>query len=170
MTGRATARWAKKSGKLRTICRRMVRTEKAMLDIRTRNPRRLRARTRHVNITAVADMWSFSPEVVGGWVKMPLFKEFTGSTTPPVEFGDLQSIQSHQEDYRAKLGTMLIQHQAMVDKKVKYLETVRDRMRELRRRARVPAPRSRFTTGSCSGVFGEAAEDLEDSCRRSGAH
>ena len=52
----------------------------------------------------------------------------------------LKSIQSHQEDYEAKLETMLVQQQGMVDKMIKYLETVEDRMKELERRAGVPAP------------------------------
>ena len=51
-----------------------------------------------------------------------------------------KSIRSHQEDYEAKLETMLVQQQGMVDKMIKYLETVEDRMKELERRAGVPAP------------------------------
>ena len=83
----------------------------------------------------------------------------------------LKSIWSHQEDYEAKLETMQVQQQAMVDKMIRYLENVDDRMKELRRRAEVPAPGpARSTTGSCPGLFGEAADDNEDSRRRSGAH
>ena len=52
----------------------------------------------------------------------------------------LKSVRSHQEDYEAKLETMLVQHQGMVDKMIKYLENVEDRMKELERRAGVPAP------------------------------
>ena len=52
----------------------------------------------------------------------------------------VMSIRSHQEDYGAKLETMLVQQQGMVDKMIKYLETVEDRMEELERRATVPAP------------------------------
>ena len=52
----------------------------------------------------------------------------------------LKSIRSHQEDYEAKLETMLVEQQGMVDKMIKYLENVKDRMRELERRAGVPAP------------------------------
>ena len=50
----------------------------------------------------------------------------------------LKSIRSHQEDYEAKLETMLVRQQGMVDKMIKYLETVEDRMKELERRAGVP--------------------------------
>ena len=52
----------------------------------------------------------------------------------------LKSIRSHQEDYEAKLETMLVQQQAIVDKMIKYQENVEDRMKELERRAGVPAP------------------------------
>ena len=52
----------------------------------------------------------------------------------------LKSIQSHQEDYEAKLETMLVQQQGMPDKMIKYLENVEDRMKELERPAGVPAP------------------------------
>ena len=52
----------------------------------------------------------------------------------------LKSFQSHQEDYKAKLETMLVQQRDMVDKMIKYLENVEDRMKELERRAAVPAP------------------------------
>ena len=52
----------------------------------------------------------------------------------------LKNIRSHQEDYEAKLETMLVQQQGMVDKMIKYLENVKDRMKELERRAGVPAP------------------------------
>ena len=51
----------------------------------------------------------------------------------------LKSIRSHQEDYEAKLETMLVQQQGMVDKMIKYLEPVEDTMKELERRAGVPA-------------------------------
>ena len=51
----------------------------------------------------------------------------------------LKSIGSHQEDYEAKLETMLVQPQGMVDKMIKYDENVEDRMKELDRRAGVPA-------------------------------
>ena len=52
----------------------------------------------------------------------------------------LKSIRSHQQNYEAKLETMLVQQQGMVDKVIKYLETVEDRMKELERCAGVPAP------------------------------
>ena len=39
-----------------------------------------------------------------------------------------------------ELETMLVQQQGMVDKMIKYLENVEDRMRELERRAGIPAP------------------------------
>ena len=52
----------------------------------------------------------------------------------------LRSIRSHQEDYEAKLETMLVQQQGMVDKMIKYLEAYEDRMKELDRRAGVAAP------------------------------
>ena len=52
----------------------------------------------------------------------------------------LGSIRSHQEDYEAKLETMLVHQQGMVDKMIKYLEIVKDRMKKLERRVGVPAP------------------------------
>ena len=52
----------------------------------------------------------------------------------------LKSIRSNQEDYEAKLETMLVQQQGMVDKMIKYLENAEDRMKELERCAGVPAP------------------------------
>ena len=52
----------------------------------------------------------------------------------------LKSIRSHEEDYKAKLETMLVQQQGMVDKMIKYLENVEDKMKELERRAGVAAP------------------------------
>ena len=52
----------------------------------------------------------------------------------------LKSIRSHQEDYEAKLETMLVQQQGMVDKMINYLENVEDRMKKLERGAGVPAP------------------------------
>ena len=52
----------------------------------------------------------------------------------------LKSIRSHQEDYQAKLERMLVQQQGMVDKMIKYLENVDDRMKELETRAGVPGP------------------------------
>ena len=52
----------------------------------------------------------------------------------------MKCIQSHQEDYEAEPGTMLVQQQGMMDKMIKYLETVEDRIRELEWRAEVPAP------------------------------
>ena len=52
----------------------------------------------------------------------------------------LKSIRSHQEYYEAKLETMLVQQQGMVDKMINHLEIVEDRMKELERRAEVPGP------------------------------
>ena len=52
----------------------------------------------------------------------------------------VKSIWSQQEDYKAKLETMLVQQQGKVDKMIKYLENVEDRMKELERHAGVLAP------------------------------
>ena len=52
----------------------------------------------------------------------------------------VNSIRSHQEDDEAKLETLLVKQQGMVDKMIKYPENVEDRMKELERRAGVPAP------------------------------
>ena len=51
---------------------------------------------------------------------------------------DIKSIRLHQEDYEAKLESMLVKQQGVVDNMIKYLETVEDRMRELERRVGVP--------------------------------
>ena len=91
-------------------------------------------------------MWTSSLEAIPGWVKMPLFNGSTSWTTPPLNFfedqaildNDLKSIQSHQEDYKAKLERMLVRQQGVVDKMIKYLETVKNRRRELERHAGVP--------------------------------
>ena len=81
----------------------------------------------------------------------------------------LKSIRSHQEDHEAKLETMLVQQQGMVDKLIKYLKNVEDRMKELRG-VQESRHQARSTPRSCPGVFGEKADDVEDSRRRSGAH
>ena len=59
---------------------------------------------------------------------------------PAIFDNALKSIRSHQEDYESKLETMLVQQQGMLDKMIKYLETVEDKMKESERRAGVPAP------------------------------
>ena len=64
----------------------MAEIEKEMVDMRTRTPRKWRAGTRRVEITAIADMWTCSSEVIPGWAHMPLFKESTSWTTSPLEF------------------------------------------------------------------------------------
>ena len=64
----------------------MAGTVKEMVDIHTRTPRKLRAATGRVKITAIVDMWTFSSEVNPGWAKMPLFKGSTSWMTPRVEF------------------------------------------------------------------------------------
>ena len=51
----------------------------------------------------------------------------------------LTSVRSHQEDYEPKLEKMLVQQQGMVDKMIKYLQNVEHRMKELEKRAGVPA-------------------------------
>ena len=53
---------------------------------------------------------------------------------------DLKTIRLHQEDYEAKLESMLVQQQRVVDNMIKYLETVEDRMRELEKRGGIPTP------------------------------
>ena len=71
---------------------------------------------------------------------------------------DLKTIQSHREDYDAKLESMLVQQQRVVDNglashkrrrsvqkrvvdnMIKSLETVEDRMRELEKRGGIPTP------------------------------
>ena len=73
---------------------------------------------------------------------------------------DMKSIQSDQEDYEAQLATILVQQQGMLDKMIKYLETVEKRMRELERRAGVPAPGPNVPRDPAPGVFGEARTTL----------
>ena len=55
-------------------------------------------------------------------------------------YNALKSSRSHQEYYEVKLQTMLVQQQGIVDKMINCLENVEDRMKELERRAGVPAP------------------------------
>ena len=52
----------------------------------------------------------------------------------------LKTIRSHREDYEAKLESMLVQQQRVVDNMIKYLETVEDRMRGLKKRGGIPTP------------------------------
>ena len=61
-------------------------------------------------------------------------------TTGGILDNALKGIRSHQEDYEAKLETMLVQQQGMVDKMIKYLDNAENRMKELEIRAGVPAP------------------------------
>ena len=53
---------------------------------------------------------------------------------------DLKTIRLHREDYEAKLESMLVQQQRVVDNMIKYLETVGNRMRELRKRGGILKP------------------------------
>ena len=53
---------------------------------------------------------------------------------------DLKTTGSLREDYEAKLESMLVQQQRVVDNMIKYLETVEDRMRDLEKRGGIPTP------------------------------
>ena len=53
---------------------------------------------------------------------------------------DLKTIRLHGEDYQAKLESMLVQQQRVVDDMIKYLEIVENRMRELEKRGGIPTP------------------------------
>ena len=53
---------------------------------------------------------------------------------------DLKTLRLHREDYEAKLESMLVQQQRVVDNMIKYLETVDNRMRKLEKRAGIPTP------------------------------
>ena len=87
MTGRVTPGWAKeRSGELQEDCGMMAGTEKKMVGIHMRTSRKWRVGTGQVTITAIADMWTSSSEVIPAWAKMPLFKGSTSWTTPRVEF------------------------------------------------------------------------------------
>ena len=81
----------------------------------------------------------------------------------------LKSIRSHYEDYKAKLETMLVQQQGMVDKMIKYLGNVEDRMKELERRAGVPARGPDLPRDPAPESL-VRRQDIEDSRRRSGDH
>ena len=87
---------------------------------------------------------------------------------------DLKTIRLHQEDYEARLESMMVQQQRVVANMIQYLETVENRMTELEKRGGIcnarPASRARPATGYCPGVVAEAGDDLEDSFRKSGAH
>ena len=82
----------------------------------------------------------------------------------------LKNIRLHQEDYEAKLETMRVHQQGMVDKMIKYLENVEERMKELERPAEIPAPGPDLPRDPAPQPFGEAADDIEDSRRKSGTH
>ena len=53
---------------------------------------------------------------------------------------NLKTIRLHREDYDAKLESMLVQQQRVVDNMIKYLQTVGNRMRELEKRGGIPTP------------------------------
>ena len=53
---------------------------------------------------------------------------------------DLKTIRSHRVDYEAKLESMLVQQQRVVDNMIKYLETVEGRMGKLEKRGGIPTP------------------------------
>ena len=53
---------------------------------------------------------------------------------------DPKTIRLHGEDYEAKLEDMLVQQERVVDNMIKYLETVKDRMRGLEQRGGIPKP------------------------------
>ena len=46
----------------------------------------------------------------------------------------------HREDYEVKLDSMLVQRQRPLDNMIKYLETVKNRTRELEKRVGIPMP------------------------------
>ena len=51
---------------------------------------------------------------------------------------DLKTIRSHRQDNEAKLESIMVQQQRVVDNMIKYLETVQDRMRELEKHGGIP--------------------------------
>ena len=53
---------------------------------------------------------------------------------------DLKTIRLHREDYEAKLESMLVQQQRVVDNMINYLETIENRMRGLEKRGGIPTP------------------------------
>ena len=53
---------------------------------------------------------------------------------------DVKTIRLYPEDYEAKLESMLVQQQRVVDNMIQYLETVEGRMRELEKRGGIPTP------------------------------
>ena len=53
---------------------------------------------------------------------------------------DWKIIRLHREDYEAKLVSMLVQQERVVDNMIKYLETVEKRMRELEKRGGIQTP------------------------------
>ena len=53
---------------------------------------------------------------------------------------NLKTIQLHREDYEAKLESMLVQQQRVVNNMIQYFETAENRMRELEKRGGIPTP------------------------------
>ena len=53
---------------------------------------------------------------------------------------DLKTIRSYRDDYEAKLESMLVQQQRVVDNMIKDLKTIENRMRELEKRGGIPTP------------------------------
>ena len=53
---------------------------------------------------------------------------------------DLKTIRLHREDYDAKMESMVVQQQLVVDNMIEYLETVENRMREWEKRGGLPTP------------------------------
>ena len=53
---------------------------------------------------------------------------------------DLKTIRLHREDYEAKLESMLVQQQRVVENMIKYLWTVENRIRELEKKGGIATP------------------------------
>ena len=53
---------------------------------------------------------------------------------------DLKTVRLHREDYEAKLESMLVQQQQVVNNVIQYLETVENRMRESEKHGGIPTP------------------------------
>ena len=53
---------------------------------------------------------------------------------------NMKTIRLHRQDYEAKLESILVQQQRVVDNMIKYLETVEDSMRESQKHGGIPTP------------------------------
>ena len=146
MTGQATLLWVEaKSVELRESCHGIV---KEMTAILTTTPRRRRAGKAgsgdHCHCHHVDFLIGGYPRV-GKYALIQKLDKLDYTTSRMLEDqatfdNHLKTIRLHREDYEARLESMMVQQQRVVNNMIKYLETVQNRMRELEKRGGIATP------------------------------